>query len=143
MRKSHTLRCLVVAILATTCGLSSAASYKCRDAKGNWSEAACTGPAAPPPKPKSIDWAQWKPVVGMKMAEVTAALAAFDQERNKFTEADRMRGAGPSNEWLAWTPKINRTTTAAGDQEQWVFGAGFGTPKYLYFDDGILTAIQD
>lgn len=35
--------------------------------------------------------------------------------------------------------KINRTTTVYGVHEQWVY---YGN-KYLYFDDGILTAIQD
>ena len=35
--------------------------------------------------------------------------------------------------------KINRTTTARGEAEQWVYGDN----NYLYFDDGILTAIQN
>lgn len=34
---------------------------------------------------------------------------------------------------------INRTTTAYGISEQWVYD-GY---KYLYFEDGILTTIQD
>ena len=34
---------------------------------------------------------------------------------------------------------INKTTTAYGVSEQWVY-SGY---KYLYFEDGILTAIQD
>lgn len=34
---------------------------------------------------------------------------------------------------------INKTTTKYGVHEQWVYGGG----NYLYFDDGILTAIQD
>lgn len=32
---------------------------------------------------------------------------------------------------------INRTVTATGEREQWVYGGG-----YLYFDQGILVAIQ-
>lgn len=35
--------------------------------------------------------------------------------------------------------KINRTTTVYGVSEQWVYS----NYRYLYFDDGILTAIQD
>ena len=35
--------------------------------------------------------------------------------------------------------KINRTTTKYGIHEQWVYD----NHKYLYFDDGILTSIQD
>lgn len=34
---------------------------------------------------------------------------------------------------------INRTTTASGTREQWVYG----DRRYLYFDNGVLTAIQD
>ncbi len=39
-----------------------------------------------------------------------------------------------------WGPpnKINRTTTARGDFEQWVYKSG-----YLYFTNGKLSAIQD
>lgn len=35
--------------------------------------------------------------------------------------------------------QINRTITASGTQEQWVYGSG----QYLYFRNGTLTAIQD
>ena len=34
---------------------------------------------------------------------------------------------------------VSRTTTAAGTREQWVYG----NKNYLYFDHGILTAIQE
>lgn len=37
---------------------------------------------------------------------------------------------------------INRTTTAYGVREQWVYGA-VGNRKYYYFENGILTTIQD
>jgi hypothetical protein len=42
---------------------------------------------------------------------------------------------------LAWRKpnNINRTITKWGVHEQWVYG-GHG---YLYFEDGILTAIQN
>jgi hypothetical protein len=35
--------------------------------------------------------------------------------------------------------EINRTTTAAGVREQWVYGLR----QYLYFENGVLTGIQD
>lgn len=35
--------------------------------------------------------------------------------------------------------KINTTTTRRGDREQWVYGIG----NYLYFENGILTTIQN
>ena len=34
---------------------------------------------------------------------------------------------------------VNRTTTAAGTREQWVYGSS----NYLYFTNGVLTAIQN
>lgn len=34
---------------------------------------------------------------------------------------------------------VNRTTTASGTREQWVYGAG----NYLYFENGVLTAVQN
>ena len=34
---------------------------------------------------------------------------------------------------------INRTTRATGTEEQWVYGSG----RYVYFDNGIVTVIQD
>jgi hypothetical protein len=34
---------------------------------------------------------------------------------------------------------INRTTNAFGEHEQWVYGGG----NYLYFDNGVLTSIQN
>lgn len=34
---------------------------------------------------------------------------------------------------------VHRTTTASGTREQWVYG----NRRYLYFDNGVLTAIQD
>lgn len=34
---------------------------------------------------------------------------------------------------------INKTTTKYGVSEQWVYGGG----KYIYLDDGVVTAIQE
>ena len=34
---------------------------------------------------------------------------------------------------------VNRTITALGTSEQWVYGIG----RYVYLDDGVVTAIQD
>ena len=35
--------------------------------------------------------------------------------------------------------KINRTTNKFGEREQWVYGSG----NYLYFENGVLTSIQN
>ena len=42
---------------------------------------------------------------------------------------------------FAWgaPERINRTTNIYGVSEQWCYGSG----NYLYFDDGILTTIQN
>jgi hypothetical protein len=40
--------------------------------------------------------------------------------------------------------KVNRTTTAYGESEQWVLTYGLNNiDMYLYFENGILTTIQD
>jgi hypothetical protein len=41
--------------------------------------------------------------------------------------------------WWGHPERINRTRTAAGDDEQWVYSGG----RYLYFHNGELRAIQD
>lgn len=39
--------------------------------------------------------------------------------------------------------KINKTTTSKGIKEQWVYRRSYQGSKYLYFENGILTAIQE
>lgn len=42
------------------------------------------------------------------------------------------------------TPQaVNRTITARGESEQWVYRGAFGKSQYLYFTNGKLTAIQN
>jgi hypothetical protein len=43
-----------------------------------------------------------------------------------------------TNGW-GYPSAVNKTTTIDGVREQWVYGEG----RYLYFFDGILTAIQE
>lgn len=38
---------------------------------------------------------------------------------------------------------INRTTTRYGVSEQWVYRSSSSKTRYIYFDDGIVTAIQE
>lgn len=38
---------------------------------------------------------------------------------------------------------VNRTITARGESEQWVYRGAFGKSQYLYFTNGKLTAIQN
>lgn len=121
----------------------AAATYKCQDAHGNWSEDACVGNAAPPEKPIAIDWADWTPRIGMTVEQFNDARDLYRSEASKYSFPDRLSGKGPAyNSWLGTSPEINRTTTARGTREQWVFRYGYSA-KYLYFDDGVLVTIQD
>jgi hypothetical protein len=45
---------------------------------------------------------------------------------------------------LSWgfPAKINKTITASGTNEQWVYENLFSDNEYLYFENGKLTAIQ-
>lgn len=38
---------------------------------------------------------------------------------------------------------VNRTTSTYGVKEQWIYNIGNVDRNYLYFDDGILTTIQN
>lgn len=38
---------------------------------------------------------------------------------------------------------VNRTITARGESEQWVYRGAMGKSQYLYFVNGKLTAIQN
>ncbi len=73
--------------------------------------------------------------------------AEIELARAEAAEKKRKRSAGVSigmskqdvldSSW--GRPKdINRTTTARGTREQWVYDGG-----YLYFEDGVLTSIQN
>ncbi|MBY0473235.1 hypothetical protein K2Q00_03070 [Patescibacteria group bacterium] len=49
-------------------------------------------------------------------------------------------GMSPEQARAAWgePDHVNRTITADGTNEQWVYGS-----NYIYFDDGILSSIQN
>jgi hypothetical protein len=80
-------------------------------------------------------------------AQRVAALrerAAKDQERQAIVQR-RAQGVsiGMTAERVlqsSWgrPNKVNRTITARGTHEQWVYGGG-----YLYFEDGVLISIQN
>ena len=85
---------------------------------------------------------RWK----TQMAEIQRALAAA-RKAQVAAELARRRKEGVTigmtqREVLLsnWgRPRlVNRTTTALGTREQWVYGGG-----YLYFDNGVLTTIQN
>jgi len=126
---------LAPALLSVTLSCH-AATYTCKDSAGKWSEAACKGRAAPPAKVVKTDPYEWKPTIGMRKAEVEAAVAAGIKAYNDGS------GRAPG-EWIGYSaPEINKTTTKYGAREQWVFEHG-ARSRYLYIENGVVTAIQE
>lgn len=70
-------------------------------------------------------------------------------EREKAERAARkepklgMTAAQAEKSTWGYPDKTNRTTGVYGVKEQWVYYVRPGLSKYLYFDNGILTTIQD
>lgn len=88
------------------------------------------------------------PDVGGQYAAKAEKLFGDAQRQEAAAEAKRKRSQGVR---LGMTPAdviasswgkpdhINRTTNAYGTHEQWVYGSG----NYLYFENGVLTSIQN
>ena len=107
---------------------ANAVTYKCKDANGNWSEAACTGSLVPLERIKSSE--SWTPKIGMTQAEVERVIQSKDCYRLTY-------------KWCGYH-YVNRTQTAHGTSEQWVWVNARKMPIwYMYFTNGILTAIQE
>lgn len=127
---------ILLALVASFTLPAVAQTYKCKDKQGQWTEEAC-----PDYEQRKAAQAQkiisennkknWKPQVGMSATEV----ATFLKDPACFkTSAYKWCGG--------W--KVNSTTTARGNREQWVFKDARGMPlHYLYFDNGTLTTIQE
>lgn len=86
--------------------------------------------------------AKAKAVVAAKEQRRLAAIKALDisdGQKQLLREKHVFMGASVEMVRLAWgaPDEINRTTTAFGIHEQWVYGG-----QYLYLDNGVLTAIQ-
>jgi hypothetical protein len=83
--------------------------------------------------------------------ELKAAAEAADRKMAAQAERQRLAKARKEGVRVGMTAKqvlesswgkpesVNRTTTASSVNEQWVYGGG----SYLYFDNGVLTAIQN
>lgn len=77
-------------------------------------------------------------------AKISALASAERQEREfsgRFQRPIRIGDSESQVMSVGWgaPSKVNRTTTAAGVQEQWVYEGN----RFLYFDNGRLTAIQE
>lgn len=71
--------------------------------------------------------------VETETAKKAASLRKREGVRVGMTKADVL-----ASSW-GRPQHVNTTTTSAGTTEQWVYGIG----NYLYFTDGILTAVQN
>lgn len=80
-----------------------------------------------------------------KWREIFAKEATRRQEEERFANRfNRQVRIGETQQQVVregwgYPSHVNRTTTAAGVREQWVYGDG----RYLYFENNRLTAIQD
>ncbi len=79
-----------------------------------------------------------------KASAILQRIAEIETEGKKEREqreAEMALGMTKSQATTLWgsPQKINRTRTTVGTSEQWVYSRN----RYLYFDNGILTAIQD
>ncbi|WP_119460645.1 hypothetical protein [Rhodospirillaceae bacterium SYSU D60014] len=140
------MRLLLIAVVASAACFTSAAKAEC-----DWIE-----------KAQSSDFAAvldsvicLKDPAAAECDRTEAEASDFNGERERRIDALSMSndskqalrdgkiwvGANSEMACLAWgRPRsVNRTTTAHGVREQWVYGSG----SYLYFDDGSLTAIQN
>lgn len=94
----------LVALLFITLIISPAAiaaKYKCKDAAGNWTEAACTGALAPPPKPEDPEakrkerQAGWEKICGNNSISYT--LRCIQDHEIDYHEMETILTGPPSN----------------------------------------------
>ena len=74
-------------------------------------------------------------------AKAEAAWKAEEARRAKLPGVRLGMGTEQVIKMTSWgkPQRIHRTTDAWGTREQWVYGSGY----YLYFDNGVLTTIQN
>ena len=99
--------------------------------------------ATPTPDPRQD--AAWLKTPGGKLYSKMHVLYPTWEREFWDTVADHKVHIGMTAEQceLSWgkPDNVNRTTTAAGSHEQWCYGESCSSA--LYFDGGVLTAIQD
>lgn len=79
---------------------------------------------------------QWAQIAAMR-----AANAKIEAVRESACPGRKVKlGMAPADVRACWGKpnRVNLTITASRRHEQWVYGVG----QYLYFDDGIVTAVQ-
>jgi hypothetical protein len=126
---------VVLLVFVLVCSeVAIAASYKCQDASGKWTEQACPDyqarqKHAADEAAAEVAFRNWHPKIGMTEEEVLRVVDSKD-----------CRAIQESIPWCSCR-HVNKTQNVRGVHEQWVFGCD--TPyAYLYFDNGVLTSIQ-
>lgn len=86
------------------------------------------------------DYLKFKPEAE-KLLEAKDKQAKLDEKKRKKSEGVLIGMKHQDVLGSSWGKplNINKTTTAHGTHEQWVYGGN----NYLYFEDGILTSIQN
>ncbi len=92
--------------------------------------------------PGSCNDFRWTSAVQNRTAALREYVATLSgEDRQRVIEGKIWVGASSEIVTASWGPPedVNRTTTAAGTREQWVYGIG----TYVYLEDGRVTAIQN
>lgn len=88
--------------------------------------------------------ANWEPYRDAIQAELFKRNPQWTEDERRLIAAEQI-SVGVSTEVVlaSWgRPRnINRTTTAGGTAEQWCYG-GIYDPRFVYFENGYVTAIQ-
>lgn len=84
----------------------------------------------------------WVPHVGMSREIVVASVNEIVEARYPRNTEKYKRAYNCWSSFSGMTPDINRTTSASGEREQWVFRYP-SHDCYLYITNGVVTAIQD
>ena len=125
---------LMVLPIATAC----AATWKCIDATGHQYN---SSQSVPVDKCTAINADDSRDIA---VSDATLSKGAAKEKKKKTKSKTGGVFIGMSTEevrTVGWgrPDSINRTTTAYGTREQWVYGGR----NYLYFKDGFLTTIQN
>lgn len=121
-----------ILVLAVLCSAlpATAQVYKCKDASGatTFASQPC-GPGA-----QAIDVRPASGPQAPQIPDTQIYRRARDLKIGMSTDEARKIWGNPKN--------VNRSTTAAGVREQWVYGYGY-KHEYLYFENSVLVTIQD
>jgi hypothetical protein len=75
------------------------------------------------------------------------AMRRTEQVENAVQARKVFIGMSAADVVRSWGPptKVNRTVTASGAREQWIYRGGdkIGDEKYLYIENGVVEAFQD